>query len=88
MTRFLFKRIVLFLPTLFIVVLIAFFLSKLVPGDPVESLMTMQGISPESPIAGKEYARIYHKLHLNEPTFYFSVLPNFYGEYSYDIPDK
>lgn len=88
MTRFLFKRIVLFLPTLFIVVLIAFFLSKLVPGDPVESLMTMQGISPESPIAGKEYARIYHKLHLNEPIFYFSVLPNFYGEYSYDIPDK
>lgn len=56
----------------------AFFLSKLVPGDAAESLLMLQGVNPESDNAKIEYERNYRLLHLDKPLFYFNINPNFF----------
>jgi peptide/nickel transport system permease protein len=80
MTKYVLKRIVLVVPTMMMVMIIAFFLSKLVPGDGASALLVLQGIQPDGPNAVKEYERNYKNLKLDRPTFYFSVLPDFYPE--------
>ncbi|KXK36733.1 MAG: ABC transporter permease [Bacteroidetes bacterium OLB9] len=75
-------------PTLFFVLVAAFFLSKAVPGDQAESMMQLQGIRPESSNADSEYTRIYTELGLHLPTFYFSVLPDFYPDNVHAITDR
>jgi peptide/nickel transport system permease protein len=69
---------VLILPTLFFVMILAFLLSKLVPGDMASSMLQLQGVQTESIHAKKEYLRQYERLGLDKPVFYFSLLPHFY----------
>ncbi|MCZ2102377.1 MAG: ABC transporter permease [Chitinophagales bacterium] len=88
MFLFLLKRILLFIPTLGLVAVIAFFLSKLVPGDPADALLTMQGITPDNPRANQEYKRHYEALHLNKPLFYCSIKPDFYPHNIAALSDK
>jgi peptide/nickel transport system permease protein len=85
MTGYVLKRIVLVVPTLLMVMITAFFLSKLVPGDSASALLVLQGIQPDGPNAAKEYERNYKNLKLDRPTFYFSVLPDFYPENIHQI---
>jgi len=85
MTGYVLKRIVLVVPTLLMVMITAFFLSKLVPGDAASALLVLQGIQPDGPNAAKEYERNYKNLKLDRPTFYFSVLPDFYPENIHQI---
>lgn len=73
MVGYVLKRILLVIPTMFIVMIIAFFLSKIVPGDAAESMLVLQGINLDGPNAQKEYRRNYSFLGLDKPTFYFHL---------------
>jgi dipeptide transport system permease protein len=70
MLKFLFKRILDSVPTLFGVTLIAFLLIRLIPGDPVMMMLGERGASPEV------VAEMRHNLGLDQPlwTQYFSFL--------------
>ncbi len=78
MGRYILKRIFLVLPTLLLVMMLAFFLSKFTPGDAAESMLLLHGIQADDSRATREYERNYKLLHLDKPTFYFSVMPDFY----------
>ena len=80
MGRYLINRIILILPTLLLVMLASFAISRFIPGDKAESMMALQGINPDSPVADKEYKRLYTELGLDLPTFYFSIVPEFYPD--------
>ena len=78
MARYVIRRILLMIPTMFLVLTIAFLLSKNVPGDAASSMMILQGISAESKDLKKEYQRQYKALGLDKPVFYFLIQPDFY----------
>jgi len=63
MSSYLVKRIFDFLPTLFGVTLISFFLVRMVPGDPVMLMLGERGASPE------KYQEMKAKLGLDQPLY-------------------
>lgn len=88
MARYVIRRILLIIPTIFLVLTIAFFLSKFVPGDAATSMLIMQGVSLEDKDSQKDYLRQYSLLGLDKPIFYFSILPDFYPENINSIVDE
>jgi len=74
------KKVLLIIPTVILVMILAFFLSKLTPGDAAESLMTIQGVQPQNNNANQVYETNYKQLNLDKPDFYLSVQPDFYPE--------
>lgn len=72
------KKVMLIIPTVIMVMVLAFFLSKLVPGDGAESLMSLQGVLPQNSNASQVYQKNYVQLNLDKPNFYFSIQPDFY----------
>lgn len=62
--------------SLLIISLLVFFLSKMVPGDSVLSLLDINSDSQYSLDFKAEYERKALALNLNKPLFYFSVLPS------------
>lgn len=77
MINYLIKRILLFIPTLFVIILLTFILSKLAPGDPVEQMLGGVSESGGQLADRKASERIYRetrqKLGLDLPVFYFSL---------------
>jgi len=77
MIQYIIKRILYFIPTLVIISLAIFFLSKSTPGDPLGDFIQLQ----ESTNFGsenqkeKEYCNKYRVLNLDKPSFYFSLRP-------------
>lgn len=69
-----------FLPTLLLIALFAFSLSKCTPGDPVEILLELEGIQKEelsiNPNYSKDYARLSKSLGLDKKAFYFEITPH------------
>ncbi len=65
------KRILLFIPTLFVVSLAAFYLGKITPNDPVD--LYTAGELDNTPASDFRYADVAKKLGLDQPNFYFSV---------------
>ena len=63
MIRFLFRRIVLTLPTFVALMFVTFVAIRLVPGDPVEVRVGEHGISPE------RLAQFRHQLGLDQPVW-------------------
>mgnify|MGYP000042863685 CR=1 FL=1 len=80
MWYFVIRRVALIVPTLLVVLIISFFMSKLVPGDEAESMLTLQGIHPDSPNFTSLYEKQYRSLNLEKPLFYFSMVPDFYPD--------
>ncbi len=78
MGQYVVTRILLIVPTLVLVMMIAFFLSRLVPGDQASSLLRLQGIQPEDKNAATEYVKNYIKFGMDKPVFYISVVPDYY----------
>jgi len=78
MLKYILKRILIIIPTLFVISLITFVISLNAPGDPVESMMNSSagggsGAGQSSKTAGeKEYNAVRKKLGLDRPVFYFS----------------
>lgn len=74
MVQYLIKRILIFIPTLLVISLLAFGLSKCAPGDPLESMAPPGG---ESQWVNKE--KVYREraklLGLDKPPFYFALSP-------------
>jgi peptide/nickel transport system permease protein len=69
MLRYIINRVLFFIPTLFLISLLAFGLSRLAPGDPVEGFCATQGRElPED-----EYLRCARIYNLDKPDFYFSL---------------
>lgn len=87
MIRYLLYRIALFIPTLLVISLLAFGLSKVAPGDPVLIIMRS---NPDSDLnySEKIYNQIANRLGLNKPTFYFSIKPAAYPDTIYRITKR
>lgn len=68
MLGYIIKRLLFFIPTLLVISMVAFFLSKSAPGDPVDRFF-------EDNYSKEAYQRKAAELHLNKPLFYWSVLP-------------
>jgi ABC-type dipeptide/oligopeptide/nickel transport system permease component len=91
MFQYILKRVLIFIPTLFIISLMIFGLSKLAPGDPVELLLkggTNAGNTGQSAnlIAGERaYQEKARELGLDKPTFYFAITSAAYPKEFYKI---
>ncbi|HQV76935.1 MAG TPA: ABC transporter permease subunit [Chitinophagales bacterium] len=91
MLKYIFKRILLFIPTLFMISLLTFFLSTNVPGDPVEQMLNANsetGSSAKAMAAEKAYIDKRHQLGLDLPTFYFSISNQATPKDLFAIPKK
>lgn len=76
MIKYILKRILLFVPTFFMVTLLAFFISRNAPGDPVEILSgaaTPQGGTTQQSVTQATKDEIRKKYKLDRPIFYFSI---------------
>lgn len=85
------RRIIWFIPTLLIIILLGFIISVNAPGDPVERMIGSTGLSGESKAGGAallQQKKIWrHKLGLDLPVFYFSFQPASYPDTLYRIYD-
>ena len=72
MGKYLLRRSLIFIPTLLVITLLAFGLSKVAPGDPVYQ------ICEESATDSLVYERCKQELGLQKPDFYFSLSPKAY----------
>ncbi len=78
MLKYIFTRVLFFIPTIFAISLLTFVLMSNAPGDPVENMLTRnqggEGGQSADKIAGeKAYDNLRKKLGLNLPMFYFSL---------------
>ncbi len=87
MFKLLLSRIVLLVPTLFIILVSTYVLSTYRPGDEVAIRLEMSG---ESSVRGiEQYERAYKNLErelgLSGPKFYWSMVPHYYSDEIHDI---
>ncbi len=87
MFRYILKRIFIFIPTLFAISLIAFWLGKIAPGDPVETCRGAGGES-EFVMTSDAYEEIYEEMGLNKPMFYFALSTAAYPDTLHKIPGR
>lgn len=80
MVAYLFKRLLLFVPTLVIISWVTFGLSQMAPGDPVEGLCATEGVFQEG-----EYERCARQYGYDLPAFYFSLSPAAFPDTLYRI---
>lgn len=83
MGRYALIKLLLIIPSLLVLSLLVFFLSKLAPGDPVASVVDLRGQVSEEFNTGEispEYLEVAEDLKLNLPVFYFSVKPSYYPD--------
>lgn len=76
MFQYIIKRILIFIPTFFVISLLIFGLSKMAPGDPVLVVMggnDSNGVGQRSDLVNgeKAYAQVAARLGLDKPAFYF-----------------
>jgi ABC-type dipeptide/oligopeptide/nickel transport system permease component len=94
MLRYVFKRIMIFIPTFFVISVLIFGLSKAAPGDPVEILleggMGSASTGSSADFANKEraYAQKAEELGLDKPAFYLQLSSAAYPKDLYKIQKK
>ena len=93
MLKYIFKRILIFLPTLLIISMFLFSLSNLAPGDPVElrlsgGLAAGSGQLADQLAGDKAYVDLQKKMGLHLPTFYFKTVTKAYPDTLHKIPKK
>lgn len=76
MLKYIFKRILIFIPTIFAISLLTFVISINAPGDPVDSMLNKggggEGQASQKLATEKAYNSLRHQLGLDLPVFYFS----------------
>ena len=82
------RRLLFFIPTLWVISIIVFALSKMTPGDPVESRLQTLTANGSSTISKDEYTSIAHELGLDKPSFYFNITSQAYPKNLYTILNK
>lgn len=91
MLKYIFKRILIFIPTLLIIALATFYLSVNVPGDPVEQMLNANndtGSKASQKASEDAYINKRHELGLDLPVFYFSISNQAMPKDLYQIPKK
>lgn len=83
MLQYLLKRLLLFVPMLFVISFIAFGLNQCTPGDPVEAALEGTGVMPSAYL--REYKQKAAALELDKPSFYFSLTAVAYPDTLYKI---
>jgi peptide/nickel transport system permease protein len=77
MLRYIAKRILIFIPTLFVISLITFIISVNAPGDPVETILNKKsgdvGQNARGQVDETAYVSMRHRLGLDLPLFYCSI---------------
>jgi len=92
MLKYIFRRILIFIPTLFMISLIAFVISLNAPGDPVDHLVTVAqggeagGALNETLIEAKDSLR--HQLGLDLPVFYLTLTSAATPDTLYKVHDR
>lgn len=87
MIAYLLKRLLLFVPTVIVVSLLAFALSKIAPGDPVELRNTAGGtpVAANSAQAERMYQETAQSMGLDKPAFYFALTSAAYPKDLYRV---
>ncbi len=91
MLKYILKRLLIFIPTLFVIALATFYLSVNVPGDPVEQMLNSNndaGSSAGQKASEQAYIDKRHELGLDLPVFYFSISNQAMPKNLYEIPKK
>lgn len=94
MFQYILKRVLIFIPTLFVISLFTFMLSKIAPGDPVElrlagGMQSQTGGQLAEKLAGeKSYIQLSEKMGLDLPSFYFSITSASYPDTLFKIHRK
>lgn len=92
MLKYIFKRILIFIPTLIVISLLTFVISINAPGDPVETMLNQnvggEGRSGEKLASEKTYNEKRKELGFDLPLFYFSFTNSTYPDTLYKIPKK
>lgn len=88
MFKYIVQRLIIFLPTLLAVSLVAFALSKLAPGDPVELLMKGQASESGQKASVQAYEEIARRLGLDLPVFYGALSTAAYPDTLHEIVKK
>ncbi len=83
MLKYIFKRILLFIPTLIVISFLAFGLSKCTPGDPVDNFLPEDMDHTE-----RSYQQAAKRLGLDKPAFYFNFTAKAYPANLYTIVHK
>jgi len=74
--KYIAKRILQFIPTLLLITLITFGLTRIAPGDPVESRYKENvGIEKGMIVDSIVYRSLSHEMGLDKPVFYFTIHP-------------
>jgi len=77
MLKYIFRRTLIFIPTLVAISLLTFFISVNAPGDPVALMLNRadgnQAQSTQNSAGDKEHAELRHQLGFDLPVFYFSL---------------
>ncbi len=73
MAKFLFKRLLLFIPTLLVVSVLTFFLSKSAPGDPVEKAIELDDMTLDTDNYRSLYQQTAENMGLDKPVFYLQI---------------
>jgi len=88
MGRYTLIKLLLIIPSLIVLSLFVFFLSKIAPGDPVASMVELRGQVTTEFNTGEiseEYAQVAKELSLDLPLFYFSIKPSYYPDTLYRV---
>lgn len=89
---YVFKRLLIFIPTLIIISLLSFLISTNAPGDPVAKIVTAMGqdgtASQNSDANERTKQMVRKKLGLDKPIFYFSLGTVADCDTLYRLPDK
>jgi len=91
MRKYVLKRILIFIPTIFIISLLTFMISLNAPGDPVEFMLNIgneQGQMSDRIATEKTYLSLRKQLGLDLPVFYFSFTNLASCDTLYRIPKK
>jgi peptide/nickel transport system permease protein len=91
MLKYIFKRILIFIPTIFVISLLTFMLSVSVPGDPVEQMLSANsetGTSQNALASEKAYIDKRKQLGLDLPVFYFTLSDAATPKDLHEIPKK
>jgi len=91
MLAYFFKRILLFIPSIILIGAFTFFLFHASPTDPIESLLRVEGFEKDvisDDQYRSQYKRLAAELKLDQPKFYFGIVPNYYPDTLYKIIDK
>lgn len=91
MLSYIFKRLLLFIPSIILIGAFTFFLFHASPADPIDSLLRIEGY--ESDIMSdkqyrSQYERVASELELDLPKFYFGLVPSYYPDTLYKIINK